>query len=219
MAIEIVIGRQATIHFDAQKCIHSRNCVLSHPDVFVPNVEGAWIHPDAQPVQELIRIGKNCPSGAIRVARNTGAEATDDILSSEGFPLVNTLHLRENGPLAIEAELQINGQAEPSPRATLCRCGESRNKPYCDGSHVAADFVATGEPKTVPLDALAVRDGPVNVAPVANGPLHVVGSLEVVSGTGRTCNKVSEAYLCRCGQSKNKPYCDGSHKTADFKAE
>jgi uncharacterized Fe-S cluster protein YjdI len=50
MATEVVVGFDATIHFDAHKCIHSRTCVLSHPDVFVPNVVGTWIHPDAQPV-------------------------------------------------------------------------------------------------------------------------------------------------------------------------
>ena len=75
MAIETVIGKQATIHFDAQRCVHSRNCVLAHPDVFVPNVQGAWIHPDAQPVQELIRTAKNCPSGAIRVTLYAGTAA------------------------------------------------------------------------------------------------------------------------------------------------
>jgi CDGSH-type Zn-finger protein len=47
----------------------------------------------------------------------------------------------------------------------------------------------------------------------------VVGNLEVVSGTGRTTDKVSKTFLCRCGQSANKPYCDGSHKAAGFQAD
>ncbi len=218
MTIEIVVGKQATIHFDAQRCIHSRNCVLAHPDVFVPNVQGAWIHPDAQPVQELIRLGQNCPSGAIRVTRNSIENAAGDAASSDGLPLVNTMRVRENGPLAFEAELQINGLPEPTPRATLCRCGQSKNKPYCDGGHVGAGFAASGEPATQAFDALSTRNGLVTIMPIANGPLRVQGSLEVVSGTGRTCNKVSETYLCRCGESKNKPYCDGSHKAAGFQA-
>ena len=218
MTIEIVVGKQATIHFDAQRCIHSRNCVLAHPDVFVPNVQGAWIHPDAQPVQELIRLGQNCPSGAIRVTRNSTENAAGDAASSDGLPLVNTMRVRENGPLAFEAELQINGLPEPTPRATLCRCGQSKNKPYCDGGHVGAGFAASGEPATQAFDALSTRNGLVTIMPIANGPLRVQGSLEVVSGTGRTCNKVSETYLCRCGESKNKPYCDGSHKAAGFQA-
>jgi len=118
----------------------------------------------------------------------------------------------------VEAKLLIGGQKQTNPRATLCRCGQSQNKPFCDGSHVAAAFVATGEPTTVTFAALAVRNGPLDVQPLPDGPLRVVGNLEVVSGTGRTCNKMSETYLCRCGHSKNKPYCDGSHKAAGFEA-
>ena len=217
MTPEVVVGTHATIHFYASKCIHSRTCVLSHPDVFVPNVVGAWIHPDAQPVEELIRIGQNCPSGAITVVRKqTTAGAFAD---SNGAPLVNTVRVRENGPLAFEAGLQVKGTPQTNPRATLCRCGQSQNKPYCDGSHVAAGFVASGEPATATFAALAVRNGPLDLQPLPNGPLRVVGSLEVVSGTGRTCNKVGETYLCRCGHSQNKPYCDGSHKAAGFQAE
>jgi CDGSH-type Zn-finger protein/uncharacterized Fe-S cluster protein YjdI len=219
MAIEVVVGKQATIHFDGQRCVHSRNCVLSHPDVFVPAVEGEWIHPDAQPVEELIRIARNCPSGAIRVTRNETTASTSELTSSDDVPIVNIVRVRENGPLAIEAELQIKGQAAASPRATLCRCGQSMNKPYCDGSHVAGAFVASGEPASVPFTSLAARNGPVNVKPIPNGPLQVTGNVEIVSGTGRTCNAVTETYLCRCGQSKNKPYCDGSHNAAQFHAD
>jgi CDGSH-type Zn-finger protein/uncharacterized Fe-S cluster protein YjdI len=217
MSIETVIGKEATLEFDATKCIHSRACVLSHPDVFVPNVVGEWIHPDAQPVEELIRIGQNCPSGAIRVIRH--APSASVFANSNGSPIVNTVRVRENGPLAFEAELQIREEAQVAPRATLCRCGHSKNKPFCDASHTAAGFEATGEPATQTFEALDVRNGPLNVQPLPNGPLRVVGNLEVVSGTGRTCNKVGEVYLCRCGQSKNKPYCDGSHQAAGFQAD
>ena len=216
MAIEVVAGKEATIHFDAQRCIHSRTCVLSHPDVFVPNVVGAWIHPDAQPVEELMRIGQNCPSGAISVVRHAAAPSASP--DSNQPPLVNTVRIRENGPLAVEAELQIKGQPQANPRATLCRCGQSQNKPFCDGSHVAAGFVASGEPATDTFEALAVRNGPLDIQAQPNGPLRVVGNLEVVSGTGRTCNKLTQAFLCRCGHSQNKPYCDGSHKAAGFEA-
>jgi len=66
---------------------------------------------------------------------------------------------------------------------------------------------------------LEVRNGPLNVEPQPNGPLLVTGNLEIVSGTGRTVNKVTKTWLCRCGQSKNKPYCDSSHKAAGFVAD
>jgi CDGSH-type Zn-finger protein/uncharacterized Fe-S cluster protein YjdI len=216
MPIETVIGKEATIQFDARKCIHSRGCVLSHPDVFVPNVQGAWIHPDAQPVEELMHLAKSCPSGAIRVTRS--AAQAGEAADSDTAPLVNTVRVRENGPLAFEAELLVRGERQTSPRATLCRCGQSANKPYCDGSHTAAGFAATGEPVTISFEALARRDGPIDVQALPDGPLRIVGNLELISGTGRTFDKDTETYLCRCGQSKNKPFCDGSHRAAGFVA-
>lgn len=213
MTEEIVKGRDVTIRFDARRCVHSRNCVLGHPEVYVPNVKGEWIHPDAASAEVVMHTALACPSGAIRVARNDGSATSDTV------PQVNTVRLRENGPLAMEAELQINGVAQPSPRATLCRCGQSKNKPFCDGAHAAAGFVATGEPPAKEFAALDVRNGPVNIQPQPNGSLMVTGNLEIVSGTGRTVNKVTKTWLCRCGHSANKPYCDGSHKAAGFVAD
>jgi CDGSH-type Zn-finger protein len=65
---------------------------------------------------------------------------------------------------------------------------------------------------------LAQRGGPLVVEPTVDGPLHVRGNLEVVSGTGKTINRITEGWLCRCGHSRNKPYCDGSHKAAGFRS-
>ena len=211
MTVETVRGREFIIHFDASRCIHSRNCVLDRPDVFVPNVKGEWIHPNNASSEGIAQLAHNCPSGAIRYQRVDGA-------TGETAPLVNTLRVRENGPLAIHAPLMIDG-VEQGFRATLCRCGQSKAKPYCDGSHTAAGFAATGEPPTRESQVLAARNGPVNITPSKNGPLLVNGNLEVVSGTGRTINRLTKTALCRCGNSANKPYCDESHKKVGFISE
>lgn len=208
--VEEVRGQRAVIRFEAGKCIHSRNCVLGRPDVFVPNVQGEWIFPDRATPEEVAELAHNCPSGAIQYERLDGGP-------QETGPVVNTVHVRENGPLAFHAPLQNAGQPA-GYRATLCRCGASRTKPYCDGSHAAAGFAATGEPATQESKPLAVRNGPLALTPLANGPLQAKGPLEIVSGTGRTLNKVEETYLCRCGASRTKPYCDGSHKAIGFTA-
>jgi CDGSH-type Zn-finger protein/uncharacterized Fe-S cluster protein YjdI len=205
---ESVRGEKVTIHFDARRCVHSRNCVLSRPDVFVPNVEGEWIHPERATPDEVAMLALNCPSGAITYERFDG-------VANETAPMVNTLRVRENGPLAFHGELHISGR-EPAFRATLCRCGASKDKPYCDGSHTAAGFAATGEPAAVESRPLAARNGPLSIAPQVNGPLKVSGALEVVTGTGHTINRCTTAFLCRCGGSANKPYCDGSHKRNGF---
>ena len=207
--IEEVRGKKVIIRFEAEKCIHSRNCVLGHPEIFEPNVPGEWIHPDAASVETVARVAFACPSGAITYEVLGDGEA-------ESAPQVNLMYVRENGPLAVNAPLVLDGD-DVGFRATLCRCGASKNKPYCDGSHAEAGFQATGEPATQDSEALAQRNGALEVTPLPNGPLQVKGSLEIVSGTGRTLNRVAESFLCRCGASKNKPYCDGSHKKIDFK--
>jgi CDGSH-type Zn-finger protein/uncharacterized Fe-S cluster protein YjdI len=208
MTIETAIGKSATIEFNGQLCIHARRCVLSHPTVFKANVEGPWIDPDAASAEALLDVALNCPSGAIRVSRG-GANETN--------PKVNTISVRENGPLAINAEILLAG--EPiGMRATLCRCGESKNKPYCDSSHVAAAFAATGEPATTASAALAKRDGALSIKPYPNGPLGVAGPVEIISGTGRTIDRVEKTALCRCGHSARKPYCDGAHAKVGFVA-
>ena len=99
-----------------------------------------------------------------------------------------------------------------------CRCGHSANKPFCDGSHTAAGFAATGEPATKPSEPLAVRNGPLAITLAENGPLLGAGPAELVSGTGRTLDRCDKTALCRCGQSANKPYCDGTHRKVGFTA-
>jgi len=211
--VEIVASDTVEVRFEGRRCIHSRNCVLGRPDVFVPNVEGEWLHPERASAAEVAELAHNCPSGAIQYRRLDGA-------AQERAPQVNTVRLRENGPLAFHAALALHAMPPaPAFRVTLCRCGASQSKPYCDGSHHAAGFVASGEAPVGELQALAVRDGPVEITQAKNGPLLVKGSLEVVTGTGTTIAKLSATALCRCGHSAHKPYCDGSHAQAGFRAD
>lgn len=203
-------SERVIVRFEPIQCIHSRNCVLGDPRVFVPNAPGPWIHPEAAPPERVAELAHACPSGAITYERTDGAPG-------EQSPLVNTVRVLENGPLAFRAEMHFDGGGT-ALRATLCRCGASNHKPFCDRSHAVAAFTATGEPETQESKPLTERDGPLAVTPILDGPLHVKGSVEVVSGTGHTINRVTEAWLCRCGGSAKKPYCDGTHKRNGFKA-
>lgn len=209
--VEIVASDTVELHFEARRCIHARACVLTRPDVFVPNVVGPWLHPERATADEIAALAHACPSGAITYRRKDG-------VPDERPPQVNLVRIREHGPLAFHGDLRIAGEA-PRLRATLCRCGASQRKPFCDGSHAAAGFQATGEPATSTSQPLAARDGDLEIVPQRDGPLAVTGNLELVSGTGRTCDRVTETWLCRCGHSQNKPYCDGSHARVGFEAD
>ena len=213
-------GRDVLLRFDTQRCIHARHCVLGEPAVFLANTPGQWLFPDQATPERIAIVAAQCPSGAITYDRLDGGPA-------EAAPAVNVARVRENGPLAFHAELQFKLPAGAAPaatqgstfRATLCRCGQSNNKPFCDGAHNAAGFRASGEPATRESAPLAVRGGPLTVEPLRNGPLSVSGNLELCAGTGRTVDRLTQVALCRCGQSNNKPFCDGSHAVAGFVAD
>jgi CDGSH-type Zn-finger protein/uncharacterized Fe-S cluster protein YjdI len=209
--IETASAPGITIAFEAKRCIHSRFCVLWQPHVYKANVQGPWIDPAADTVEAIVAVAHNCPSGAIRYERHDGGP-------SEKSPAVNLIYVRENGPLAVRAQIVLNGKLI-GYRATLCRCGASNNKPFCDGSHNAAGFSASGEPATANTPALDSRDGPLEILPQLNGPLRVKGNLEICSGTGRTVKRTTGEALCRCGHSQNKPFCDGSHAKIGFRAD
>ena len=207
---EVACTEAITLRFDARRCIHSRHCVLEAPAVFLANTPGAWIHPEATTVEHCVRVAHSCPSGAITYERHDGG-------SQEAAPSVNVVRVRENGPYAVHARIEFPATAEL--RATLCRCGKSKRKPYCDGSHSAAGFAATGEPATIASEPLAERGGALRIDPIPNGPLQLNGNLEICSGTGRTVARTQSARLCRCGGSQTKPFCDGTHARIGFRSE
>jgi len=208
--VEIAPGEKLDLLFETKRCIHARFCVTGAPDVFLANVQGPWLHPDAMEVERVVEIAHACPSGAVQYRRKDGVH-------DETAPPVNLASIRESGPYAFRGQLELDG--EPIGfRATLCRCGASKNKPFCDSSHHEVGFNATGEPASGKTDALAVRNGVLAIDPQLNGPLSVRGSLEITSGTGRVVSRVTAAKLCRCGGSATKPFCDGTHARIGFKS-
>jgi CDGSH-type Zn-finger protein len=138
---------------------------------------------------------------------------------SEALP-ANVAFTAPNGPLIATGELQINTGAEilSQPRASLCRCGHSAKKPFCDGTHRTAGFVDAGE--AVPAETIAeiTATGAVVFSMIPGGPLLANGPLTLQNAAKVTIANTTETELCRCGASANKPYCDGSHNAIGFEA-
>ncbi|AZV79900.1 iron-binding protein [Parasedimentitalea marina] len=198
-----------TVHFHGKKCVHARRCVLGLPDVFQPGAKGGWISPDNANADDIAQVIDSCPSGALTYERKDGGKG-------ETQPKVNTLRLNENGPNEIKGDIQIPNE-EPYTRVLLCRCGKSNNMPFCDNSHLSTDFVASGEVQTTQsADTPTTRDGSLLVTPIKDGPVMVSGNLEIIAGSGRRIATGEKFVLCRCGASKNKPFCDGQHKKTGF---
>lgn len=202
-------GTDIDISFDMSRCIHSRNCFLSLPQVFDP-ARKPWVDPDAVPAEEVAAMIRTCPSGALQFTRKDGG-------AEERPAGINRVRIQENGPLELTGDLRLNGEGHT--RLTLCRCGASKNKPFCDSAHKEAGFAATGMPPASDKDSGGNEIGAVlEIRPVPNGPLGLVGPMEVTDATGGRIARGEKLFFCRCGQSANKPFCDGSHKATGFSA-
>lgn len=57
------------------------------------------------------------------------------------------------------------------------------------------------------------------ITPNDNGPYCIIGPVVVLDGDGKVLEEAVETYLCRCGGSSNKPFCDGSHRMVGFRSE
>ena len=136
-------------------------------------------------------------------------------------PPANIGFTASNGPLIVTGAVQVNtgaAELESKPRASLCRCGASANKPFCDGSHRASGWIDAGD--AVPAIELGEpgAPGPIVFTPTPDGPLLADGPLELQNSQKQTIANTVKTALCRCGASSNKPYCDGSHVAAGFKS-
>ncbi len=67
--------------------------------------------------------------------------------------------------------------------------------------------------KTVESDS---PERTLKISPSADGPFALQGEAEIVSADGQTCYSGNRMYLCRCGASSNKPFCDGTHTKLGF---
>ena len=131
-------GKNIDVQWDSRLCIHIGECGYSQGDLFVGGRD-PWCQPDLVSDEEVREIIRRCPSGALTY--------NDKVQGENEMPAAcNTVNVVYNGPLYIQGELHIENAPGDMPgvnyRAALCRCGQSKNKPFCDGSHNEAGFEA-----------------------------------------------------------------------------
>jgi CDGSH-type Zn-finger protein/uncharacterized Fe-S cluster protein YjdI len=204
-------GEDITISYEVKRCIHAEECVRGLPRVFDP---GRRVRVDATQAraEEIANTVQRCPTGALHYRRTDGGV-------EEPIPRRNDVRITPDGPLYFRGELEIHtptGMIKET-RAALCRCGASRNKPFCDNSHQGIAFRASDE-SGMTATARGTEGGLLRVMPATNGPCIVQGSLTLVSNDGRTRTACGpRVAFCRCGHSRKKPFCDRSHVKAGFR--
>jgi uncharacterized Fe-S cluster protein YjdI/CDGSH-type Zn-finger protein len=132
-------GRDIEVSFDLDICIHVGECLRGEPNVFKLK-RRPWTLPDAGNSDDVARVVELCPSGALQYRRLDGKP-------QEEQPATTTVTPIRDGPLLVTGTIEVtreDGTVETLPRATLCRCGESEHKPFCDNRHLATGFRAPG---------------------------------------------------------------------------
>jgi len=208
-------GDAQTVTWDRRLCIHVGECGRAKGELFVGGRD-PWCDPNVADQNDIADVVARCPTGALAV------QDRDGNVVAEAAPGENEVLIANDGPLYVSGDLSIDGasddMASVSRRAALCRCGASKNKPFCDNSHRDISFEdagAVGEKGLPEIEA----GGPLEIKRIPDGPIEVSGNFTIRAGSGRKAWAGRKAYLCRCGQSANKPFCDGAHKDAGFKAD
>ncbi|MCG8605628.1 CDGSH iron-sulfur domain-containing protein [bacterium] len=123
-------GKKITIHDNRGICAHAGRCTDGLATVFRLNEE-PWIHPVAASADEIIATIQKCPSGALSYSIDKVEHRDRD-----GEPAI---FVAPNGPYVVSGapDLIDTARAEGASREhfTMCRCGGSKNKPFCDGTH------------------------------------------------------------------------------------
>jgi CDGSH-type Zn-finger protein len=138
--------------------------------------------------------------------------------------MLNIIIVTPNGPYEIHGNLEIVSREgnliASGDEFWLCRCGNSAEKPYCDSSHERTGFV---DPALCHENKLLVDETPpttdvLKITPNPNGSYRLSGPMELHFADG-TIISGHRCALCRCRASKNKPFCDSTHKEIGFKTE
>jgi CDGSH-type Zn-finger protein len=128
-------AKRITIHDNRSICAHAGHCTDGLDSVFKYKSE-PWIDPAGAAVEAIIETIRRCPSGAL-------SYELDGVEGREQRPRPS-ITVMKDGPYAVAGGAQLLeqswAQGASTERYTLCRCGGSKNKPFCDGTHWGMGF-------------------------------------------------------------------------------
>lgn len=137
------------IYWDLSLCSHAGKCKAMLPQVFDPN-KRPWVTINAATAEEIIKAIDACPSGALRykltenskvdpkLAKGPGSIDYKGNESADGAAMVE-IKMVKDGPFVVKGLARIlspeGSVLRESQSMVLCRCGKTKNPPFCDGSH------------------------------------------------------------------------------------
>ena len=172
------VGKKITIHDNRGICAHSGFCTDGLPSVWKIGEE-PWIDPDGASVEQIIETIKKCPSGALSYSTNDVEHRDQDRSPA--------IRISKDGPHwvvgGVALENEPRGEEVSLEHYTLCRCGGSKNKPFCDGTHWHIGFKDEVPGEAAAAEDTALKDGTTSDA---DGWVRVADINEIDEGQIRT---------------------------------
>ncbi|MFH0867379.1 MAG: (4Fe-4S)-binding protein [Bacteroidota bacterium] len=130
---------EITVVWKPDLCVHATNCFTELPKVFIP-YERPWIRMNEALTNEIITTVNSCPTDALTFYWNN--EGPKD--QQKAGQSTTEISIIKNGPYIVKGAFKITdtdgNEIETQSTASLCRCGYTKKRPFCDGSHVDSDF-------------------------------------------------------------------------------
>ncbi len=134
--LQIYQSPEVTVTYDPNICTHAAECVRGAPAVFDTS-RADWVRPEAASAAEVAAVVARCPSGALHAIRPGIAP------EPQVAPTSVTIRVLDNGPALVRGAVMLelpSGDAQPKTAFAICRCGGTRETPFCDGSHARNGF-------------------------------------------------------------------------------
>ena len=137
--VDVYRSKRITVYDNRGVCSHHRYCVDKLPSVFKRG-ERYWIHPDEAEPEEIIEICQMCPSGALSYGFEEGERINRGTSNEDKITIAEKESHGDHGPYEVNGSIELENENGEKPESqehyTLCSCGRSKNKPFCDGTHL-----------------------------------------------------------------------------------
>ena len=132
---------EVTIVWKPALCTHASFCWKELPEVFNPKAR-PWVDPMGATTERIVKQIGRCPSGALSYYMNN--QKKQEMETKDNTKKSMEVQVHKNGPLFVAGNLTVVREGKENENhpegAAFCRCGKSKNQPYCDGSHMQHPF-------------------------------------------------------------------------------
>lgn len=134
---------EITVFWKPHECVHAGTCFRELRKVFDP-ARRPWIDLSQATTSEIIDIVERCPTNALTYEKNKSRQTVGNVTTKPAQENTVSFSIMRNGPILAEGHFMVylpdGSEREIKSITSFCRCGMSKNQPFCDGTHNKEGF-------------------------------------------------------------------------------